>query len=73
MGAAQLLRLAKETGSLEQGKLADIVTLREDPLKNIGALRNIALVMKAGRLHKRDGAPVPEAARRLSRGVRSLG
>jgi imidazolonepropionase-like amidohydrolase len=59
MGAAQLLRVDGQTGSLEAGKLADIVAVREDPLADVSALRNIALVMKAGRLHKRDGAPVP--------------
>lgn len=59
MGAARLLRQADEIGSLEPGKQADIIAVRENPLQDPAALRDVQFVMKAGRLHKQNGIPVP--------------
>jgi imidazolonepropionase-like amidohydrolase len=59
MGAARLLRQANEIGSLEPGKQADIIAVRENPLQDPAALRDVQFVMKAGRLHKQNGIPVP--------------
>lgn len=47
--AAELLGLADEVGSLEQGKRADIVALAENPLEEIRAVSDVRLVVQAGR------------------------
>ena len=46
---AQLLGMADRVGTLEPGKLADVISVRGDPLEDITALRDVKLVMKAGR------------------------
>lgn len=66
--AATLLGAATTTGSLEVGKLADIVGLNGDPTASIAALRTIGFVMKDGRVVRDDwkGArrPATSAERR---------
>ena len=59
LSAARLLRLDDRLGSLAEGKLADIIATRADPLKDVAALRGVEFVMKGGRIHKRDGQPTP--------------
>ena len=49
--AADCIGLAKEIGTVEKGKQADLLAVAGDPLKSVGVLRNkeaIKLVMKAG-------------------------
>ena len=49
--AAECVDLAKELGTIEAGKLADILVVDGDPLRNIAVLRDrekIKLVMKGG-------------------------
>ena len=46
--AAVYLNLADEIGTLEPGKLADIVIVDGDPLSDISALGNLAVVIKSG-------------------------
>ena len=48
INAAELLGLEKEIGTLEAGKLADIVAVDGDPTKDIRELEDIDFVMKAG-------------------------
>ncbi|MFB3905189.1 MAG: amidohydrolase family protein [Acidobacteriota bacterium] len=53
--AAECLGWQDQVGTLEAGKLADMVVVREDPLKNIASLadkNNIAMVVKGGRVVK---------------------
>ena len=50
---AQLLQ-ADSLGMIAQGKVADLVVLNADPASNIGATRNIALVMIRGRMIRPD-------------------
>lgn len=47
-GSAKLLGIDKETGTLEAGKLADIVAVPGDVLQNIRATEKPLLVMKQG-------------------------
>ena len=50
--AARLLGLDQEIGTIEEGKIADLVVVQGDPLKKIGLLRDkdhITGVMQAGR------------------------
>jgi imidazolonepropionase-like amidohydrolase len=44
-------------GTLEKGKLADLVVLDADPLADITNIRKISLVMKSGRVIDRDKLP----------------
>jgi imidazolonepropionase-like amidohydrolase len=45
---AELLGLAKSVGTLEPGKLADIVGVPGDPIANVGATERVMFVMKEG-------------------------
>jgi imidazolonepropionase-like amidohydrolase len=47
---AELLGWDDEIGSIEPGKLADILVVDGDPLKNISCLRNVACVIFDGRV-----------------------
>jgi len=49
---AKVYRLAKETGSLARGKLAELALIDGDPQRNIGDLRQVELVMRDGKLMK---------------------
>jgi imidazolonepropionase-like amidohydrolase len=55
INTAKLFRLDAETGSLEPGKLADIIAVKGDPLQDVAALETVDFVMKGGRVAKRDG------------------
>ena len=56
--AARLLGLESEIGTVEQGKMADLVAVDENPLADVSAMRNISLVMQSGRV-VRDDRPAP--------------
>ena len=45
---AEILGLERQVGTLEAGKIADLVALEGDPVKDIGSLKRVALVMKEG-------------------------
>ena len=48
MNGAHLLRLDKEIGTIEAGKIADIVVVGGDPLADLQALRSVRLVVHGG-------------------------
>ena len=50
--AAELLEMSQQVGSIEPGKLADIVAVHGDPLKDITALQKVGFVMKDGKVVK---------------------
>jgi imidazolonepropionase-like amidohydrolase len=50
--AADALGLADRLGTLEEGKLADLVLLDADPLADPYALDRVHLVVKEGALHR---------------------
>ncbi|HSF22502.1 MAG TPA: amidohydrolase family protein [Burkholderiales bacterium] len=52
--AAQALKQEKDLGTIESGKLADLIAVDGDPLKNIRCLQeksNIKIVMKEGKIY----------------------
>ncbi|CAG0944290.1 hypothetical protein GPROT2_02540 [Gammaproteobacteria bacterium] len=55
VNTARLFRIDQEAGTLEAGKLADIVAVKGSPLDDVAVLEKIDFVMKAGRVAKRDG------------------
>ncbi len=45
---ARLLRLEHEVGTVQVGKRGDLVIVRDDPLRDVGALRSILWTVKSG-------------------------
>ncbi|WP_427920388.1 amidohydrolase family protein [Streptomyces sp. cg40] len=59
LNAAQLLRLDQSLGTVEVGKIADVVVCEGDPVADIHLLEdpaNVVLVMQEGRIVKRGRA-----------------
>lgn len=56
--AAKLLRAENDLGSVEKGKLADLVAVDGDPVKDIALLRDVRFVMKDGAVYKQNGVPL---------------
>jgi imidazolonepropionase-like amidohydrolase len=54
--AARLIAREDRLGSIEPGKLADIVGVAGDPTQDIALLEDVRFVMKGGEVLKRDGA-----------------
>lgn len=48
---AKILRIDDETGTIEPGKLADMVVLKENPLEVIETCRTPQMVIRGGRIH----------------------
>jgi len=61
---AELLGVSDRLGSLEMGKLADVIAVPGDPLQDIRRTEQVFFVMKEGVVYRNDRAPVaPEGAR----------
>ena len=55
--ASECVHMQADIGTLEQGKLADLLIVDGDPLADIAVLRDparLALIMQGGRAHKRE-------------------
>jgi imidazolonepropionase-like amidohydrolase len=60
---AELLGVTDQLGSLEVGKLADVVAVPGDPLQDIHRAEQVFFVMKEGVIYRNDRAAVPVSAR----------
>ena len=52
-GNAAIAGIDKETGTIEAGKCADMIVVREDPLKDLTSLKDVSMVMARGKLIRR--------------------
>jgi imidazolonepropionase-like amidohydrolase len=50
--AADLIGRAKDVGTVEAGKYADLIAVSADPLQDVRALENVGFVMKGGVVYK---------------------
>ena len=57
---ARIVGMGDELGTVEPGKLADVIVVRGDPLFNIMALADVELVVKAGKLVGASGSTESE-------------
>lgn len=51
---AEILKKENEIGSVEAGKLADIIAVKGDPLKDITELQKVKFVMIGGKIIKHE-------------------
>jgi imidazolonepropionase-like amidohydrolase len=51
---AKLLNIEQDLGTIEAGKLADIVAIKGDPLKDIKLMQDVSFVMKNGLVYKQN-------------------
>jgi len=58
---AELFGVAQKTGTLEKGKLADVIAMLGDPTADITATERVSFVMKEGKII-RNGPPTPQPA-----------
>jgi len=58
---AELLGIAQKVGTLEKGKLADVIAMPSDPTSDITATERVSFVMKEGKIVRR-GPPIVQAA-----------
>jgi imidazolonepropionase-like amidohydrolase len=58
MHCAQLLRKDGDLGSVTAGKFADLIAVEGNPLDDIGIMKHVNFVMKAGVIYKRDGKAI---------------
>jgi imidazolonepropionase-like amidohydrolase len=52
LDAARMMGADRESGSVAEGKYADVIAVRGDPLRHIDVLRAPAVVIKHGRRYK---------------------
>jgi imidazolonepropionase-like amidohydrolase len=55
--AADLIGRAKDVGTIEAGKFADIIAVSADPLHDVRVLENVGFVMKGGTVVKNTLPP----------------
>jgi len=58
---AELLGISEKVGTLEKGKLADVIAMPGDPTADITATERVSFVMKDGKII-RNGPPGMQAA-----------
>jgi imidazolonepropionase-like amidohydrolase len=54
LNAAELIGVSDKVGSIEKGKLADIVAVAGDPVQDIHAMENVRFVMKDGVVYRNE-------------------
>jgi len=57
VSGAELVDMKGQIGSVEPGKLADLVAVSGDPLRDVRVLENVDFVMKEGVVYKLPSLP----------------
>ena len=52
INSADLLDMSDELGTIEKGKIADIIGIEGNPLEEIKDIENVVFVMKEGKVYK---------------------
>jgi imidazolonepropionase-like amidohydrolase len=52
---AELLKISDKFGTIESNKIADIIAVEGNPVKDISYLQKVAFVMKDGKIYKQPG------------------
>ena len=52
--AATMIRMEKDLGSLEAGKIADIIAVDDNPIEDIKTMMKVKFVMKDGAIYKQE-------------------
>ncbi len=60
--AADLFGIAQKVGTLEKGKLADVIAMPGDPTSDITATERVSFVMKEGKIIRNGPSNVPPVA-----------
>jgi imidazolonepropionase-like amidohydrolase len=60
VNAAALIGREKDLGTIETGKIADIIAVGADPIADIKALQSVSFVMKDGRVFRNEAAASPQ-------------
>ena len=50
LGNAEIAGINNETGSIEKGKYADMIAVRQNPLEDLTVLRDVSMVVTKGKL-----------------------
>jgi len=69
---AELLGIAQKVGTLEKGKLADVIAVLGDPTADITATERVSFVMKEGRIVRQGPSGVEKAEKSASPNVSAL-
>ena len=68
LGNAKIINMDKEIGSLEAGKIADLIVTDKDPLEDLKALRNVKMVIARGKMVDISGLKkYPDCERELDK------
>jgi imidazolonepropionase-like amidohydrolase len=54
INTAELLNIDSSLGSIEVGKIADLVAVNNSPLNDISTMKDVTFVMKEGEVIKND-------------------
>lgn len=53
--AAKIIRMEDKIGTVEEGKIADLLVIEGDPLKNISSVEKVKMVFQSGEMTVKDG------------------
>src|SRR5436305_2164751 len=70
---AELLGIAAKVGTVEKGKLADIIAMPGDPIADITATERVSFVMKEGKIIRNGPVPPPPPRTAAQIGSTDLG